>query len=294
MSWKRLYKKVLRIFKRRHKIIIDFGKKKMLPLTKNELKSYEDAKESYIYGKFFLKKLVEDHRKVRDHCHYRGKYRGAAHSVCNVKFNVPNEIPVIFHRGSNYDYQFIVKELANEFDGQFECLCENEEKPNTFSVHIKQEVIKISKDCNESNESISHKIKFINSSRFMASLLSSLVGNLTEGIHKIKCRGFGCCLEYESVNNNLIKQKGLSCNLNYSKKLNDKLKKKFQSTFKFSNNDINKFILLLRKDLYRYEYMDDWEKFNETTIPEKEFLNIEDITHADYAHAKRVCKHFEI
>ena len=50
----------------------------MLPLTKNELKSYEDAKESYICGKFFLKKLIEDHRKVRDHCHYTGKYRGAA------------------------------------------------------------------------------------------------------------------------------------------------------------------------------------------------------------------------
>ena len=109
----------------------------MLPLTKNELKSYEDAKESYICGKFFLKKLIEDHRKVRDHFHYTGKYRGAAHSVCNLKFNAPNEIPVIFHRGSNYDYWFIIKELANKLDGQFECLCENEEKPNNFSVHIK-------------------------------------------------------------------------------------------------------------------------------------------------------------
>ena len=65
--------------------------------------------------------------------------------------------------------------------------------------------MKISKDRNEKHESISHKIKFLNSSRFMASLLSSLFGNLTEGIHKIKCRGFGCCLEYESVNKNLIK-----------------------------------------------------------------------------------------
>ena len=78
------------------------------------------------------------------------------------------------------------------------------------------------------------------------------------------------------------------------KKLNEEFKKKLKNTFKFSNNDIHKFILLLRKDLYRYEYMDDWEKFNEATIPEKEFLNIEDITHADYAHAKRVCKDFEI
>ena len=61
----------------------------------------------------------------------------------------------------------------------------------------------------------------------------------------------------------------------------------------FSDNDINKFTLLLRKGVYPYEYMDDWEKFNETTLPEKEQfssnLNMEDITDADYMHAKRVC-----
>ena len=72
----------------------------------------------------------------------------------------------------------------------------------------------------------------------------------------------------------------------------------FKNTFKFSDNDINKFILLLRKDIYPYEYVDDWEKFNETTLPEKEEfysnLNMEDITNADYMHAKRVCKDFEI
>ena len=53
--------------------------------------------------------------KVRDHCHYTGKYRGAAHSICNLKFKVPNEILVIFHSGSSYDYHFIIKELAKEF-----------------------------------------------------------------------------------------------------------------------------------------------------------------------------------
>ena len=56
--------------------------------------------------------------------------------------------------------------------------------------------------------------------------------------------------------------------------------------------------MLLRKGVYPYEYMDDWEKFNETTLPEKEEfysnLNMEDITDADYMHAKRVCKDFEI
>ena len=69
-------------------------------------------------------------------------------------------------------------------------------------------------------------------------------------------------------------------------------------TYKFSNNDNNKFILLLRKDVYPYEYMDHSKKFNETSLPGKEdfynHLNMEDITDADYVHAKRVCKDFEI
>ena len=102
----------------------------------------------------------------------------------------------------------------------------------------------------------------------------------------------------ENVKHDFIKYKFLSWNKDYSNKLDEKLKKRFKNTFKFSDNDINKFILLLRKGVYPYEYMDDWEKFNETTLPEKEEfysnLNMEDITDADYMHAKRVCKDFEI
>ena len=74
------------------------------------------------------------------------------------------------------------------------------------------------------------------------------------------------------------------------------MKNRFKNTFKFSNNDINKFVLLLTKGVYPYEYMDDWEKFNETTSPEKEEfysnLCMEDITDADYMHAKRLYKDF--
>ena len=90
----------------------------------------------------------------------------------------------------------------------------------------------------------------------------------------------------------------LSCNEFYSKKLNEKLKKKFKNTCMFSNNDINKFILLLRKGVYPYEYMNNWRKFNERKLPQKEEfysnLNLEDITDADLMHSKRVCKDFEI
>ena len=53
---------------------------------------------------------------------------------------MPNEIPVVFHNGSNYDYHFIIKELANEFEGKLECLGENTEKCTSFSVPIEKEV----------------------------------------------------------------------------------------------------------------------------------------------------------
>ena len=71
-----------------------------------------------------------------------------------------------------------------------------------------------------------------------------------------------------------------------------------KNKFTFPSNDINKFILLLRKGIYPYEYMDKWERFNKTSLPEKDKfysnLNTEDITDADYIHAKRVCKEFEM
>ena len=91
---------------------------------------------------------------------------------------------------------------------------------------------------------ISYKIKFIDSTRLMASSLSNLVDNLTEGIHKIKCKDCDCFVEYGSVKDNLIKYKYLSCSRDYLNKLVEELKKKFINKFKFSNNDINKFILM--------------------------------------------------
>ena len=90
----------------------------------------------------------------------------------------------------------------------------------------------------------------------------------------------------------------MCCNKNYQHKFDEKLKKWFFNTYTFSNHDSNKFILLLRKGVYPYEYMNDWEKFNETLLPEKEdfysHLNMEDITDEDYMHANKVCKDFAI
>ena len=160
---------------------------------------------------------------------------------------MPNKIPVVFHNGSNYDYHFVIKELANEFHGEFECLGQNTEKYKTFCVPIEKEVIKINKDGNGSVITMSYKMKFNDSARFMASSLSNLVDSVAEGIHIIKCKDCECFLEYESVRDKLIKYKCLSCNRDYLNKLNEILKKLFKNIYKFPDNDINKFILLLRK-----------------------------------------------
>ena len=71
--------------------VINFENKKMIPFTKKEPKLNQDATACYIYGKRFSKKFVKDNnsRKVRDHCHFKDKYRYAAHSICNSRFNVP-------------------------------------------------------------------------------------------------------------------------------------------------------------------------------------------------------------
>ena len=89
----------------------------------------------------------------------------------------------------------------------------------------------------------------------------------------------------------------LSCNKNYRKAFDENLKTRFADTYKFPSHDINKFILLLRKGPYSYEYIDDWEKSNKKPLPQKEdfyyHLNVEHITDPDYIHAKRVSKDFK-
>ena len=68
------------------------------------------------------------------------KHRGAAHNICNLRYKIPKEIPLVFHNGSTYDYHFIIKELVKEFGRNFECLGKNTEKYITFSVPIKKKI----------------------------------------------------------------------------------------------------------------------------------------------------------
>ena len=130
--------------------ITNYEKKEMITLTKEGKRSRRTSRKCYICKKkFSTDNNNKKHHKVRDHCHYAGKYRGAAHDICNLKYKTPKEIPVVFHNGSTYDYHFIIKELAEEFEGELECLGENTIKYISFSVPIKKETTKKDNDGND-------------------------------------------------------------------------------------------------------------------------------------------------
>ena len=154
-----------------------------------------------------------------------------------------------------------MKELPKKFEGQFECLRENTEKYITFSLPVKKEL--------DNDKTITYKLKFIDSFRFMSNSLSSLVDNLSEGLHNKKCRNCNSCLEYI-----YFIYKCIDCNKNCKLHFNKYLVNRFANTYEFCNKDINKFILFLRKAVYPYEYMDSWERCDETVLPNKEVFII--------------------
>ena len=105
--------------------------------------------------------IIKNKNENRD---FTSKYRDAAHSICNLRYKVPHEIPVQFHNGSCYDYYLIIEELAEEFQGQdVQCLAETTEKFISFSVSTK----KIKNE--DTNESITYKLKFIDTFKFIRS-----------------------------------------------------------------------------------------------------------------------------
>ena len=113
----------------------------------------------------------------------------------------------------------------------------------------------------------------------MSSSLSKLIDNLSEGLHNNKCLDCESCLDYMKTKNEKLILKCFNCKQNYEK-------------------DFNKFILLLRKGVYPYEYMNNWERFDETSLPNKESfyskLNMENIADIDYRHGNNVFKRFKL
>ena len=139
----------------------------------------------------------------------------------------------------------------------------------------------------------------------MQSKLSDLANNLSE-LSEINNKDCKKCMERNKIksecqyikhNKNKLIYKCKKC-VDMSVKPISGLIEKFPSIYQLCNKDLNKFVLLLRKGVYPYEYMDSWERFNETSLPPKESfyseLNLEDISDKDYLHAQKVWDVFEI
>ena len=150
-----------------------FPEKPMEPLTKAQLKEYNRATKCHICFKPFR----EGNRKVRDHCHYSGKYRGAAHSLCNLQYKIPSYIPVVFHNLAGYDAHMFIKELVKH-GSKMGVIVKNTEHYISFSVNV--EVDKYT-DKNKEERSEEISLRFIDSIKFMSSSLDSLVNNLARG-----------------------------------------------------------------------------------------------------------------
>ena len=146
----------------------------MIPLTHEENKLYKGQGKCHICeGKFCMDEDDESYKnrkKVKDHCHYTRKFRGAARIKCNLNCKVPKDIPIRIHN-ARYDTHFIMNQLAEEFKGELNCIRENMEKYITFSVSIK-------KECG-GGKTITCKLRFIDSFRFMTITLSELVDNMS-------------------------------------------------------------------------------------------------------------------
>ena len=101
--------------------------------------------------------------KIRDYCYYIGEYSGVEHSICNLEYSVPKNIPMVFHNGWNYDYNFIIRKLAEELKKQFTFLGKNIEKYITFAIPIEKEATRIDKNGEKITKNKFYILQFIDS-----------------------------------------------------------------------------------------------------------------------------------
>ena len=167
---------------------------KKIVFTEKDKKEFIKASYCWICGE----ELGND--RVRDHCHYTGCYRGAAHNSCNLKYSKPKGVPVFFHNLTGYDSHLFIKKLGSPDKKEtIECIPNNEEKYITFTKNII-----IGQYTNKKGEvkDKTFKIVFKDSLKFMRSSLEALVNNLPKDAFKNISKYY----TLEEVE--LIKQKG--------------------------------------------------------------------------------------
>ena len=187
------------------KMIANIPKKKIIFGEKEKERYNEETRCWICKGEFDDKDKNKE--KVKDHCHYTGRYRGAAHNECNLNYRKPNFTPVVFHNLSGYDSHLFIKNLGFS-EGNIDCIPSNEEKYISFSkkIEVKSYTKKVKNEEGEPAEKeikVYHTIRFIDSFKFMATSLEKLVNNLP----KDDCINLG--LYYSGDKFNLLARKGV-------------------------------------------------------------------------------------
>ena len=162
-----------------------FERQPIIKLTDVLKREHEAAENCHIC----LKKFNDPrNRKVRDHCHYTGLYQGLAHNNCNLKYRIPDHIPIVFHNLSGYERSFELGKRFNKND--IGVIAENKEKYISFNVNINAKLTRVKyKDGTQVQKNI--QLRFVDSCRIMASSLDKLASNLcgASGIQCDKCKG---------------------------------------------------------------------------------------------------------
>ena len=233
--------------------------------------------------------------KVRDHCHFTGKYRGAAHSKCNLENRIPKFIPILLHNLSGYDAHLFIKDLG-KIDGNITVIPNNEEKYISFTKTIVVDTFIDKKD--EKEKEIKRQLRFLDSYKFIASPQDKLVRNLTSCGKCDTCKPPSCIKRWNE-NGKIIYYDGIGV---CEKCINClKIGKPCQTPVDIRLIETKKYFkdtsLVMRKGVYPYDYMNCIEKFNDTKLPAKELfyskLNDTNISDVDYEHAQKVWNVFE-
>ena len=166
----------------------------MANLTPEEREKFRNAAKCHVCDKPF----TSEDTRVRDHCHLIGRYRGAAHSSCNLNYKDSHVIPVIFHNLSGYDAHFIIKDIANSFEGSIELLPLTKERYISFTKNVKETEDQATKIC--------IKLRFIDSFKFLGTSLEKLASYLTKDKLKISRSEFH---NLSAENFDLLTRKGV-------------------------------------------------------------------------------------
>ncbi|KYN04689.1 hypothetical protein ALC62_04436 [Cyphomyrmex costatus] len=152
----------------------------VMDFTRDDWRKFNSATHCHICEKPFMK----NDKRVRDHCHLTGRYRGPAHSNCNLNYKDSRCIPVVFHNLSGYDAHFIIKEIATAYDGNIVLLPITKQKYISFTKHVDD-----TKDEND-EKNICVTLRFIDSYRFLASSLDKLASFLNKDKLRVLRREF--------------------------------------------------------------------------------------------------------